>query len=135
MKRLTFREVIANIKDGEVWQSNRNSSRVRNIKIIRSVVGDPMIEFDFGGNYEYSSYAIKLEDTFTLQRKVYTFQEAFKSYEEGKEIESLVEGQKFKKIGAGDYYFDFDKEQYIHLEWDRDIFSITCIRGEWYIND
>ena len=72
---------------------------------------------------------------FKLQRKEYTFEEAFKAYEKGKEIESCIEGQRDKKEGGEDYYFDFNKGKYILLEWDKDIFTITSIRNKWYIND
>lgn len=127
MKELTFIEVITNIKEGEVWESENNSCDIR---IEKGQTGISIRDFK-GNALVWFSDRFK----FKLKRKEYTFEEAFKAYEEGKEIESLIEGQKFKKKCGEDYYFDFDKEKYVLLEWDRDIFTVTCIRNKWYIND
>ena len=71
MKELTFKEVIANIKEGEVWESEE--------KIIRKISGAIVIglkdkenigsEMGFLDNVKYK-----------LKRKEYTFEEAFKAY-------------------------------------------------------
>lgn len=130
----TFKEVIADIKEGEVWECTRKNARVKTIRM--SGDGDnSVIAFDYGREIIEVRSAIKGTDRFKLKRKEYTFEEAFKAYEEGKEIESCIEGQRYKKEGGEDYYFDFNKEKYILLEWDKDIFTITSIRNKWYIND
>lgn len=122
----TFREVIADIKEGEVWESSvyRITRNEKGISIIRKDGFVPDGQMFFRDTNVYK-----------LQRKEYTFEEAFKAYEEGKGIESLIEGQKFKKEGKEDCWFDYDKDKYMSLEWDRDCFTITSVRNKWYIND
>lgn len=134
MKELKSLEVIANIEEGQAYKCTRKNARVKAIK--RKIIDNKdVIEFLVDGKCGYSSFAIEVDDTFTLHRKEYTFQEAFKAYEEGKEIESCIEGQKYKKEGGEDYYFDYGKNKYMLLEWDRDCITITSIRNKWYIND
>lgn len=130
MKELTFKEVIANIKEGQVWECTRENARLKTINIKKG-----SINFIYKDGLAMEVFGVKETDTFVLQRKEYTFQEAFKAYEEGKEIESCIEGQKYKKEGGEDYYFDYGKNKYMLLEWDRDCFTITSIRNKWYIND
>lgn len=122
----TFREVIADIKEGEVWVQTEEGYVTERIYCVD------------GGIYltlKQSRSSFGTSGKYKLERKEYTFEEAFKAYEEGKEIESCIEGQRYKKEGGEDYYFDFNKEKYILLEWDKDIFTITSIRNKWYIND
>ena len=62
-----------------------------------------------------------------LQRKEYTFEEAFKAYEEGKEIESCYSGVKYLiQHGGSDCYSDGRKTNLIEF---------NEIRGKWYINN
>lgn len=125
MKELTFTEVIANIKEDEVWESDY-------VAIYKKNGG---ISISFKKGKAYSMHTFSCSTKYKLQRKEYTFQEAFKAYEEGKEIESCIEGHRYKKEGGEDYYFDYGKNKYMLLEWDRDGFTITSIRNKWYIND
>ena len=69
-------------------------------------------------------------DKFKLQRKEYTFEEAFKAYEEGKEIESCYSQYKYKKEGGLDLYSKTGNEWY-----GEDNFEIDEIRGKWDINN
>ena len=112
MKELTFREVIANIKDGEIWE-HRNF----------------VIEIEDDGNHEIkirhkkgfndcSAIYFEPSDKFQLQRKKYSFAEAFKAYEEGKEIESCINS---------DWYYKLDECELLVCAKE--------IKGEWYIND
>lgn len=108
METLTFREVITNIKEGEVWESRTKliECKENGLDIIRK----NKIET----NYMFFDY----NENFKLQRKEYTFEEAFKVYEEGKELESVVTGISYKK----DYEEEYDEA-----------ISINEIRGKWYI--
>lgn len=69
--------------------------------------------------------------TFKLQRKECTFQEAFKAYEEGKEIESCFTGTKYK----------FEKLIYFYKrknieDWQPNgEMQLNEIRSKWYINN
>lgn len=58
-----------------------------------------------------------IDSTFTLLRKEVTFTEAFKSYEEGKEIESCENKERFSKA----------LRQYT--------FNCEQIKGKWFINE
>lgn len=111
MKELTFKEVIANIKEGEVWESN--CKRIRCLKDGNLKIDNIPLR-DFGPSVLINSINI-----YKLQRKEYTFEEAFKAYEEGKEIKSS-KGISYKK----DYETEYDEA-----------ISMDEIRGKWYIND
>lgn len=108
----TFREVIADIKEGEVWESHCK-------KIIGFKDGDFEIR-DNDGHKFGNAVSIRSANKYRLKRKEYTFEEAFKAYEEGKEIESLDSNKK--------YYQDRSNEGLI------DYLNIEEIRGKWYIN-
>lgn len=119
MKELTFREVIANIKEGEAWDS-----------------GNKTIEYDDKyGRIVVNDYSHPKSDTFffddsikyKLKRKEVTFQEAFEAYEKGKEIESLESRDKYKN-GV-----KFYKGACMWI--DNEYFTFKEIRGGWYIND
>lgn len=63
------------------------------------------------------------EHTYIIKRPrtKYTFEEAFKAYEEGKEIESCVDGEVYNKLKEDE---GMDK-----------LFNASQIRGKWYINN
>lgn len=124
MRELTFTEVIANIKEGEVWETvdgiNAESIKKENGFIIINLID------------ERNRILIKEARKFKLQRKEYSFQEAFKAYEEGKEIESEENGAAYKIIDGKDkYYCKVNKAWMI----DNFGFSMALIRSKWYIND
>lgn len=110
MKELTFREVIANIKKGEVWEGREYTI---------TLLGN-RIAINYNDGDEYDGVYPLIEGTFKLKRPQYTFQEAFKAFEEGKEIESCVSGEVYK-----------GKEEYRNPY----LLSPREIRGQWYIND
>ena len=117
MKEKTFREVIATIKEGETWVND-----IAPISYIRRRE-DGILDFN-------ENEGINLFCTYTLQKKQYTFEEAFKAYEEGKEIESCYSQYKYKKEGGLDLYSKTENEWYVE-----DRFEIDEIRGKWYINN
>lgn len=125
----TFREVIADIKEGEMWENR--------FKIV---------EFDGYGitvtkkdktSTSYYMYFNDNSDKYTLQRQQYTFEEAFKAYEEGKEIESCISSDRFKKVDDCNWKFKkpFMDEYSEDMSNGIEIFSINEIRGRWYINN
>ena len=116
MNELTLREVIANIKEGEVW---KNASLARNLQEVKFVFTDT----------NRKSFSICNDDTFILQRKGYIFEEAFKAYQEGKEIES--KSYRYKIINEQDKYYSKLAKGWI----DNDTFDMDEIKGKWYIND
>ena len=120
--RKTFREVIADIKEGEVWESHCK-------KIIGFKDGDFEIR-DNDGHKFGNAVSIRSANKYRLKRKEYTFEEAFKAYEEGKEIESRYNHYKYKKIDGVDAYSKTKNDLY-----KADSFGINEIRGKWYINN
>lgn len=125
MKELTFKEVIANIKEGQIWESD--------IKIIKcSNNGNISVRSKIDNNSQIMNF--NKDNLYKLKREEYTFQEAFKAYEEGKEIESC-EGCKFKRCDKDVVLIiDFAGDK-IKRSSCEELFSIKEIRGKWYIND
>lgn len=125
MKGLTFKEVIANIKEGEVWESD-----VSYISKRKGVV-------DIWDNKPSKTVKSILDDAlFILQRKQYSFEEAFKSFEKGREIESCESKLKYKI-----YEDEFiritnstDDKKWLRGNDDRN-FTVSEIQNKWYIND
>ena len=122
----TFRELIVNgIKPGEIWENKEN--RVSRIYINKE--GYITFEGDDNGFAVNYSTCIGLGDIYELQRKEYTFAEAFMAYEEGREIESKCSKYKYKKVDGKDFAS-------LEFGWDGFEFLEICeIRGSWYIND
>lgn len=122
----TFREVIADIKEGEVWENS--------YKEIRRYPGGIKILHKDKGRHTPAMYMAD-SHKFKLQRKEYTFEEAFKAYEEGKEIENILTGLKIKaSVREG-----WDILPIINGELEEDVFSKTLsieeVRTKWYINN
>lgn len=120
MKELTFREVIANIKEGEVWErvdgeyiSNRIELKNGQLKQYNFWNGKMSFTLKEAG-------VIFDKTLYKLKRPQYTFQEAFKAFEEGKEIESCE---------SGDIYNTTEEDVEYKLFYGYEI------QGKWYIND
>lgn len=124
MKELTFTEVIENIKEGEVWRNRISKKNLREISKKEGIIDFTFVDTD------RSVLSVREEDTFTLHRKEYTFQEAFKAYEEGKEIESMK--FKYKKIEGEDKFYSKNNQGWFNNDGG---FEPVEIRGKWYIND
>lgn len=130
MKELTFREVIANIKEGEVWES----------KMLEIYLDNKTSELVLKHKTNYFNcreIGIKKEKKFKLKRPQYTFQEAFKAFEEGKEIESCESGFKFEIYEIYEDVTKVKREGYktIYEYKMVKIFSTEEIKGKWYINN
>ena len=120
----TFKEVIADIKEGEVWEITKGN----NIEISLSKNG---VTLDFKKSIECEKIFFPNDTKFKLKREEYTFEEAFKAYEEGKEVESC--NFRYKKIEGKDSYYDQIIDNWEN-RYDVD-FSLEEIRNKWYIND
>lgn len=110
MKEITFREVIANIKEDEIWEGREYTI---------TLLGN-RIAINYNDGDEYNGVYPLIEGTFKLKRPQYTFQEAFKAFEEGKEIESCE---------SGDIYNTTEEDV------EDKLFCGYEIQGKWYIND
>lgn len=123
----TFREVIADIKEGEIWENEIYSiSKDADGLSIKRL--DKYIQKDI----KDTPYMYLYDKTlFELQRKQYTFEEAFKAYEEGKEIESCENGYKYLQ----NTFTYPGNEQWLCFRNSEQMFTTDAIRGKWYIND
>lgn len=121
----TFREVITDIKEREVWICEKF-----NRKIIKGDDGVIEIRALNDKTFDNISALIFNDEIYELQRQQYSFKEAFKAYEEGWEIESCYNQYKYKKINGIDLYSKTENDLY-----DVDSFGINEIRGKWYINN
>lgn len=120
----TFREVIKDIKPGENWENSHKKIEC---------IGDTII---IKSNYYTNELKFSEENLYTLERKEYTFEEAFKAYEEGKEIESIRDKAKFKKKDDAQFFYKFEHmKKWEIMDEDIATFSINAIRDKWYIND
>lgn len=104
-------------------------------EILNSILKGKLEMEEFNKQFETFCYEKGMEIlTKQFKRPQYTFQEAFKAFEEGKEIESCESGFKYEiyedatKIKRKDY-----KTIYEHKAVK--IFSTEEIKGKWYIND
>lgn len=104
----TFREVIADIKEGEVWETPH-------IRIYHVESNNNIVIEDKEGDKRFR-FTMVSKVKFKLQKKEYTFQEAFIAYEEGKEIESVSSAKIYQKEK------DF-------------LFASYEISNKWYINN
>ena len=119
----TFKEVIEDIKENEVWEDKN---------FVLTLGYDEKIKITHKEGFDNCvAIYIDVNSKFKLKREPHTFAEAFKAYEEGKEIESLESRYKYKQnemffnstVGWHDFYDH------------NGIFSLKEIRGKWYINN
>ena len=131
----TFKEVIAMIKEGEVWESVQSCFQLREISHTSGQINFKLEGIFIDGDNNNSIFTGSgAGQTFKLQRKEYTFEEAFKAYEEGKEVESLVSFYKYKKITGRDFCFsEFDL--LVDKCFSGNSIEIDEIPGKWYINN
>ena len=124
MKELTFKEVISNIKEGETWE---------NQDLVVYLAGDEL-NIDWKDGKPDKGIGFNIDDVFVLQRNKVSFSEAFKAYEEGKEIESCVTGYKYRKKCEKDYYKGLYDCTWVAWSDGDGAIDLDEIRGEWYIN-
>ena len=125
MKELIFKEVIVNIKEDEVWESENY--------IIKCSHG--IISIETKNGEVFNGIAFCDDILFTLQRKQYTFEEAFKALEEGKEIESCYEKGVAYKKQDDIIHITLNNKPFSWWKESEYVFSVGQIRGKWYIND
>ena len=89
-------------------------------EILDSILKDKLELEEFNKQFETFCYEKAMEMlTKQFKRPQYTFQEAFKAFEEGKEIESCESG----------YIYNTTEENVEEVFYRREI------QGKWYIND
>lgn len=107
-----FLEVMRDIKPGETWECTDNQCDIKSISVLK--LGCLVID----KHNTSDRLAIPAHIKFKLLRDRYSFTEAFESYEQGKEIESVEFGFKHSKTNSKELSFQPYE-----------------IRGEWYINE
>ena len=119
----TFREVITDIKEGEVWESENTLTQI--------YTRNDVLIIDFKEEVTTEIVKIPADAKFRLKRKEYSFNEAFKAYEEGEVVES-EDGFIYKKINGQDCVCSDEARDWVKNDGG---FSVKEIRGKWYIND
>ena len=126
----TFREVIADIKEGEVWETPH-------IRIYHVESNDNIVIEDKEGDKRFR-FTMVSKVKFKLQRKEYTFTEAFKALQEGKVIKSCINERTFEKevngtrVKCKDFKSSIDG---ILVTDGQVLFSVDELTGKFYIND
>ncbi len=130
MKELTFREVIANIKEGETYKNTKESYGIQYIYMSN---GDVILKRTDGFRTDMTVLDDKMR--FVKEREEYTFQEALEALIEGYEIESKINGYKYKK--DEEYILKTDKKDRVVGNYREvgEIFSLQESINLWYIND
>lgn len=119
----TFKEVIVDIKEGEVWECLTNK------KLTISKIGIDIESLDYT-----TSLFLSFDCKFKLRRNKVSFAEAFESYEKGFEIESCISELRFKGNGNNEIgVMDTCREMDVCTE-EQAMFSIEEIRGKWFVN-
>lgn len=118
-KAKTLKEVINDIKEGEIWECKYMEIYIKN---------NDLYTIPKDGK-KYDGIVFRNDTRYTLKRKEYNFTEAYKAYKEGKEIESLVSGYRLKIIDDVDMFYSTNGWENIKTVEYKEI------DGKWYIND
>lgn len=70
---------------------------------------------------------------FRLQQEKHNFSDALKSFDEGREVESLVSGVTYKKLDDYNILVTHENGTTSEPPIGDSLFSLTKIQGEWYI--
>ena len=122
----TGREVLDTIKDGETWESEyRVIKRIGNNLCIGRKQGEKAMDV-----------LIDLTNTYTLQRKQYSFYEVYNVFKEGEEIENCTTGVKLILEGNVIKYKHPNMPTWEIIDKEHNIFSTEDILNNmWYINE
>lgn len=122
----TFREVLRDIKPGEVWESSA----------IRVYFNDDNLKINWLETIcEKASFVlVGMEDLFTVKRKVFDFATAMEAYKQGKEIESNYSYYRYKIMDGRDCCYKYG-EWVDYGEYMSPKIEMNEIRGEWFINE
>lgn len=118
----TFSELIKewdDIKTGDIWEGEYFTISKDDEGKLKLERGD--------GYYGCSAIFINTNLVFELQRKQYSFTEAYESLKEGRVIESIFSGYKYMMVDGRIKYSKKDGEWRIEYN-----FEIDEIDGKWY---
>lgn len=115
---MKFKDVINNIKEGEIWVNKNEHRRLKSIECIYGNITFYLDDF-------YKSFGVNLNDKFILERKEFDTGYAMQELKKGKIIESVYNNRVFKMENNeiykleedgvwGKYTFPFSVEQILH---------------------
>ena len=126
----TFEEIIMNIKGHQIWKPLASDSRVKNIESIEFNNFDGIL---INLDDKYDSVFIPSNMEFELEQKEVSFEEAIKAFKKGKEIQSCVNGVKYRIAHSGERVMCYDDiNGYDAIATN---FSLKSIFGAWYISE
>lgn len=124
----TFKEVITNIKDGEVWVCSTIETEIKRMES-KIYIGNSRGK----GCDNHVGQFISDENKFGLRRNKVSFTEAFESYEKGLEIESCISELRFKGNENNEIRVMDGRDMDVCTE-EQAMFSIEEIKGKWFVN-
>ena len=105
-------------------------------EILDSIFEGKLEMEEFNKQFEAFCYEKGMEMlTKQFKRPQYTFQEALKAFEEGKEIESCESERGFKSKDNDSVYILMEHEICDRVYNGFRLFSHDEVKGKWYIND
>lgn len=128
MKALSFREVIASIKEGEEYVNTKETYAVKGVYMSS---GNIVVYTE----KDFNRFVVDDRMRFKKVMEEYTFQEAFKAFEEGKEIESCSSEYCYKLREDSILKRHYSVKQAETWNDEENLFKLNEIRGKWYIHD
>lgn len=123
----TFQEVMKDIKPGEIWECTD-----KDVYAIKSVemCGEKII---ITQDHRVDTRLVIHEDA-RFERKEITFSEAFELYQKGKEIQSLISGNRYVILNGFEFIgYPSNSEWCQSFRYNQ--FSSNEIQGGWSINE
>lgn len=125
---MKFRDVINNIKEGEIWVNKNAHRRLKSIECLYGNITFYLDDF-------YKSFGVNLNDEFILERKEFDTGYAMQELKKGKIIESTYDNEKFKMEGNNIYtLLDEGKgdEEWRTYKYP---FNVEQILHNWYVEN
>ena len=88
----TYREVLQDIRPGEIWECIESDSIIRAIRYYE----DEAIEMECTPSSQSNIFYVDIDKKFRLKKDVVEFEDAIKALKEGKTIESCVTSSLYK---------------------------------------
>lgn len=124
MEKKTFQEVVRDIKKGEVWTTHE----MFDIETV-SLTDNGQLVITRRFNERTDGLYIPTTKVFVLRKQIYPFNEAWKSLQEGKEIQSVRSKLKYKKVK--DAYSVGHKDFWV--EEESIMMNIKDMEEGWYV--
>lgn len=121
---MKFRDVINNIKEGEVWVNKNAHRRLKSVECLYGNITFYLDDF-------YKSFGVNLNDEFILERKEFDTGYAIQEFKKGKIIESVYDNGIFKMENNEIYKLEKDG-----VWWKYKYpFNVEQILHNWYVEN